>query len=117
MKFEKALDHLGQLLIRILQSTRYWNSFNAWLGENFGVMAERSVNLSHQSVKKMAGQLRRDAELVKLRNFELRAVRETTVARADAVAWLFPGPCCAITQPLLRLPGYRTRNSATKRTR
>ena len=61
---------------------------NAWTRENFGVMAERSVNLSHQSVKKMAGQLRRDAELVKLRNFELRAVRQTTVARADAVAYL-----------------------------
>ena len=61
---------------------------NAWMSENFGVMAERSVNLSHQSVKKMAGQLRRDAELVKLRNFELRSVRQTTVARADAVAYL-----------------------------
>ena len=61
---------------------------DAWMSENFGVMAERTVNLSHQSVKKMAGQLRRDAELVKLRDFELRAVRQTTVARADAVAYL-----------------------------
>ena len=61
---------------------------NAWMNGNFGVMAERSVNLSHQSVKKMAGQLRRDAELVKLRDFELRAVRQTTVARAEAVAYL-----------------------------
>ena len=61
---------------------------NAWMSENFGVMAERCVNLSHQSVKKLAGQLRRDAELVKLRAFELRAVRQTTVARADAVAYL-----------------------------
>ena len=61
---------------------------NAWKNENFGVMAERSVNLSHQSVKKMAGQLRRDAELIELRDFELRAVRQSTVARADAVAYL-----------------------------
>ncbi len=61
---------------------------NAWMNENFGVMAERSVNLSNQSVKKMAGQLRRDAELIKLRDFELRTVRHTTVARADTVAYL-----------------------------
>ena len=61
---------------------------NAWTNENFGVMAERSVNLSNQSVKKMAGQLRRGAELIKLRDFELRTVRHTTVARADAVAYL-----------------------------
>ncbi len=61
---------------------------NAWMNENFGVMAERSVNLSNQSIKKMAGQLRRDAELIRLRDFELRTVRHTTVARADAVAYL-----------------------------
>ena len=61
---------------------------NAWKNENFGVMAERSVNSSNQSVKKMAGQLRRDAELIRLRDFELRTVRQTTVARADAVAYL-----------------------------
>ena len=61
---------------------------NSWMSGNYGVMAERSVNLSNQSVKKMAGQLRRDVELVKLRGFELRAVRQTTIARADAVAYL-----------------------------
>ena len=61
---------------------------NAWMKENFGVMAERSVNASNQSVKKMAGQLRRDSEFIKLRDFELRTVRHTTVVRADAVAYL-----------------------------
>ena len=61
---------------------------NAWMNKNFGVMAERSVSLSHQSITKLAGQLRREAELVELRDFELRTVRQTTVARADAVAYL-----------------------------
>ena len=61
---------------------------NSWMIENYGVMAKRSVNLSKQSVKRMAGQLRREAELVKLRAFELRSVRQTTIARADARAYL-----------------------------
>lgn len=61
---------------------------NSWKGRNYGRMAERSVNLSRQSVKKMAGQLRRDSELIELEDFELRRVRQTTVVRADAVAFL-----------------------------
>ena len=61
---------------------------NSWKKGNYGVMAQRSVNLSNQSIKKMAGQLRRDAELVKLQDFELRSVRQSTVARADAVVYL-----------------------------
>ena len=60
----------------------------SWKGGNYGRMAERSVNLSKQSIKKLAGQLRRDAEIIELRDFELCSVRQTTVARADAVAFL-----------------------------
>ena len=51
-------------------------------------MAKRSVNLSNMSTAKMAGQLRRDGELIELGDFELRLVRQVTVARADAVAYL-----------------------------
>ena len=60
----------------------------AWKSRNYGKMAERSLNLSRESIKKMAGQLRRDAELIELGDFELRCVHQTTVARADAVALL-----------------------------
>ena len=61
---------------------------SSWKGRNYGRMAERSVNLSGQSIKKIAGQLRRDAELIELRGFELRSVRQSTVSRTDAVAFL-----------------------------
>ena len=61
---------------------------NSWKRRNYGVMAKRSVNLSNMSTAKMAGQLRRDGELIELGDFELRSVRQVTVARADAVAYL-----------------------------
>ena len=55
-----------------------------WKSQNYGKMAERCVNLSKLSTGKLAGQLRRDTELVELQEFEVRVVRQTTVARADA---------------------------------
>ena len=59
-----------------------------WKCRNYGKMAGRAVNLAKQSVKKMAGQLRRDSELVDLADFEVRSVRQSTVARAEATAFL-----------------------------
>ena len=59
-----------------------------WKDRNYGKMAQRAVNLPPQSVKKMAGQLRRDAEFIKLADFEVRSVRQVTVARAEAVVFL-----------------------------
>ena len=60
----------------------------SWRNRNYGKMAERAVNLMQLSIANMAGQLRRDAEFVELTDFEIRSVRQTTVARADAVAFL-----------------------------
>ena len=59
-----------------------------WKTQNYGEMAERSVNLSKHSITKMAGELHRDGELVKLQDFDVRLVRQITVARADAIAFL-----------------------------
>lgn len=59
-----------------------------WKCRNYGKMAERAVNLAKQSVSKMAGQIRRDCELAELEEFELRSVRQSTVARAEATALL-----------------------------
>lgn len=59
-----------------------------WKTRNYGKMAERSVNLSKHSITKMAGELHHDGELVKLQDFDVRLVRQITVARADAVAFL-----------------------------
>ncbi len=55
-----------------------------WESRNYGKMAEQSVNFSKQSIRKLAGQLRRDTELVELLDFEVRVVCQTTPARADA---------------------------------
>ena len=59
-----------------------------WKGRNYGKMAERAMNLTQHSIAKMAGQLRRDSEFVELTGFEVHSVRQSAVARADAVAFL-----------------------------
>ena len=64
------------------------NFLKGWRSRNYGMMAERSVNFSKQSIGKLAGQLRRDTELVKLLDFEVHEVRQTTVARADALVFV-----------------------------
>ena len=60
---------------------------NCWKDQNYGKMAERAMNLTQRSIKEMAGQLRRDAEFVKLTNFEICSVRQSAV-RADAVVFM-----------------------------
>ena len=60
----------------------------AWKNRNFGKMAERAVNLTRAPIKKMAGQIRLDAEYIELLAFEVRSVRQSTVARADIIAFL-----------------------------
>ena len=59
-----------------------------WKRRNYGKMAERAMNLTQLSIKKLAGQLRRDADLIELTEFAVHAVRQVTVARADAIARL-----------------------------
>ena len=59
-----------------------------WKAQNYGKMAERTIDSMKNSIPKIAGQLRRDAELIDLTGFELRSVVQCTVARADAVAYL-----------------------------
>ena len=59
-----------------------------WKAQNYGKMAARAVNLPQHSIGKMAGQLRRDSEFTKLTDFEICSVRQSSVARADAVVFL-----------------------------
>ena len=59
-----------------------------WKDRNYGKMAERAVNRPEQSIRKLAGQLHRDSEVIELHGFEVRSVRRSTVARADATAFL-----------------------------
>ena len=59
-----------------------------WKAQNYGKMAARAVNLPQHSIGKMAGQLRRDSEFTELTDFEICSVRQSSVARADAVVFL-----------------------------
>ena len=56
-----------------------------WKDRNFGRMAKRALNSTQSPIKKLAGQMRNDAEFVELTAFEILSVRQGTVARADAV--------------------------------
>lgn len=56
----------------------------AWKGKNYGLMANRSVNITNRSDRKLAGLIRSSAELVDLIEFELLSVRQSTVARAES---------------------------------
>jgi hypothetical protein len=56
-----------------------------WKEKNFGKMATRVTNRKNQIIGKLAGELRHNVELVQLRKFEILSIRQTTIARADAV--------------------------------
>ena len=56
-----------------------------WKDRNFGRMAKRALNSTQNPIKKLAGELRNDAELVELTAFEILSVRQVTVARAETV--------------------------------
>jgi hypothetical protein len=60
----------------------------AWKMKNFGTMAKRAVNITHTPIRKLAGSIRNDAGLVDLIEYELRSVRQSTVARAEARVFL-----------------------------
>ncbi len=62
----------------------FWEFLSGWKSRNFGVMARRAVNMTHQKHGHLAGRLREDVELVKLVDFEIVSVSQTTVARAEA---------------------------------
>ncbi|POF33937.1 hypothetical protein [Roseibium marinum] len=55
-----------------------------WQTRNFGLMAMRAVNITRQKHGHLAGRMRADAEHMKLVEFEILSVSQTTVARAEA---------------------------------
>ena len=59
-----------------------------WKDRNYGKMAERAVNWPKQSIRKLAGQLRLNAEVSELLEFEVLSVRRSTIARADATVFM-----------------------------
>ena len=56
----------------------------AWQKRNFGVMAKRAVNITRQTQRHLAGRMRSDAEHIRLTEFEILSVTQTSVARAEA---------------------------------
>ena len=61
---------------------------NAWKGKNFGTMAGRAVNVRNESHARLAGSIRRDAELVELLAFEIFSVQQTALCRSEAVVFM-----------------------------
>ena len=59
-----------------------------WQAENYGHMAKRAVNLVGKPVSKLAGNLRATGELAHLRRFDLREVRQPSVAMAEADVYM-----------------------------
>lgn len=55
-----------------------------WRTRNFGLMAKRAVNITQQKHGHLAGCMRADAEHVRLVEFEILSVSQTTVVRAEA---------------------------------
>lgn len=55
-----------------------------WQTRNFGLMATRAVNITQQKHAHLAGRMRTDAEHIKLVEFEILSVSQTTVSRAEA---------------------------------
>ena len=78
-----------------------------WKNQNYGKMAERCVNLSKQSMGKLAGQLRRDTEFVELQEFEVHVVRQTTVARVDAKVFVKAKTLAGIVEGEFALIAFR----------
>lgn len=58
--------------------------FAGWQNRNFGIMAKRAVNMTRQKHAHLAGRMRADEEHIKLIDFEILSVSQTTVARAEA---------------------------------
>ena len=59
-----------------------------WKNQNYGKMAEWIENPTKIPIKKMAGQLRQRTEFINLLAFEIRSVRQSTIARAEAIVFL-----------------------------
>ena len=59
-----------------------------WQERNYGGMANRAWDPAGLSLNKLAGQLRRDAELTDLTHFHVHSVRQAAVARAEAAVRL-----------------------------
>lgn len=65
-------------------SFAFWEFLTGWRTRNFGLMAKRAVNITQQKHGHLAGRMRADAEYVRLVEFEILSVSQTTVVRAEA---------------------------------
>ena len=59
-----------------------------WQARNYGHMAKQAINLVRKPVSKLAGDLRASGERARLTRFDIRVVRQTTVAFAEAVVYM-----------------------------
>ncbi len=66
----------------------FWEFLSAWKEKKFGTMAGRAVNMRDESHARLAGSIRRDAELVELSAFEIFSVQQTGLCRLEAVVFM-----------------------------
>ena len=59
-----------------------------WQVQNYGHMAKHAASLVQKPVSKLAGDLRANGELARLTRFDLRVVRQPTVALAEADVYM-----------------------------
>lgn len=59
---------------------------SAWQNRNFGTMAKLAIRSADEPINKVAGDMRRDVDLVALTSFELHSFTQSSVMAAYAVA-------------------------------
>lgn len=82
------LPPFGQDLPKEEPPFAFLEFFTGWKTKNYGLMGGRAVNLLKKPLGKMAGDMRRDTEFMELEEFDIKAVTQTTVARAEARVFL-----------------------------
>ena len=78
-----------------------------WQARNYGRMAERAVNLTQHPVARLAGEIRTTGDVVRLTRFDLRIVRQPTVALAEADVYMEGGTPKGVVRGTFRVRALR----------
>lgn len=61
---------------------------SGWQAGNFGRMGKHAVNLTAKPINQMAGEMRNICQFVELVSFNIRSVKQSTVARSEALVYV-----------------------------
>lgn len=82
-----------------------------WKRRNYGKMAERATNFTRLPLKALAGSLRNIAESIELTDFNVLSVRQSTVARVDAVVQMNGRTLKGPVEGTFRIVGFRCKEN------